>query len=111
MIAIPHTLLTSASGAGGSGSPASLLFLAMFVFILYFFMIRPQAKKAKDQRKFIEALEKGQRVITSGGIHGRIVQVDDRSVVVEVDKTCKIRVEKAMVSADFTEAGKEEKAG
>lgn len=103
-------LLTSAPGGSGGGNPGSLLFLGVFVFILYFFMIRPQAKKAKDQRNFTETLEKGQRIITSGGIHGRIVQVDERSVLLEVDKGFKIRVEKAMVSADFSQTDKEDKA-
>ncbi len=102
-------LLTTASGAGG-GNPGSLLFLGVFVFILYFFMIRPQAKKAKEQRNFTESMEKGQRVITSGGIHGRIVQVDERSVLLEVDKGFKIRVEKGMISADFSQTTTEEKS-
>jgi preprotein translocase subunit YajC len=100
-------LLTTAPGGAGGGNPASLLFLAVFVFILYFFMIRPQAKKAKEQRTFIDGLEKGQRVVTSGGIHGRILQVDEGSVLLEVDKGFKIRVEKTMISSDFSRTGSE----
>jgi preprotein translocase subunit YajC len=103
-------LLTTAPSGGGGGNPGSLLFLAVFVFILYFFMIRPQAKKAKEQRNFTESLEKGQRVITSGGIHGRIVQVDERSVLLEVDKGLKIRVEKGMISGDLSQTDSEEKS-
>ncbi len=100
-------LLLSSSDSSGSGT-TSLLFLAMFVFVLYFFMIRPQAKKAKEQKNFIQNLEKGQRVVTSGGVHGRISQMDDRTLLLEVDKNVKIRVERNMVSVDFTKAIAEE---
>jgi preprotein translocase subunit YajC len=97
-------LLTSASGSSSGGGTTSLLFLGMFVLILYFFMIRPQAKKAKEQKSFIDSIEKGQRVVTSGGIHGRIAQVDDRTVLIEVDKNVKIRVERSMISVDFSKS-------
>ncbi len=96
-------LLMSSSGTS-SGGPTSLLFLAAFIFILYFFMIRPQAKKAKEQRQFIDGIEKGQRVVTSGGLHGRVVQVDEKSLLIEVDKNVKVRIERSMVSMDFTKA-------
>lgn len=101
-------LLTTASGSSSGGGYTSLLFLAMFVFILYFFMIRPQAKKAKEQRSFIDSIQKGQRVVTTGGVHGRVVQVEDRTVLLEVDKNVKIRVERSMVSVDFSKSVQEE---
>jgi preprotein translocase subunit YajC len=94
-------LLTAPSGGSGS-STTSLLFLAVFIMILYFFMIRPQAKKAKEQRGFIDSIQKGQRVVTSGGIHGRVVQTDDRTLLLEIDKNVKIRIERSMVSVDFS---------
>ena len=106
---LAFVLLTTSAGSSGGG-PTSLIFLAMFVFILYFFMIRPQAKKAKEQRSFIDSIEKGQRIVTSGGIHGRVVQVDDKTLLVEVDKNIKIRIERSMVSVEFTKALGEESA-
>ncbi len=64
-------------------SPVSLLFWVAIIAIFYFFMIRPQTKKAKEARKFREALEKGTRVVTIGGIHGKVVEIQDKVVVVD----------------------------
>jgi preprotein translocase subunit YajC len=68
--------------------------------VFYFFMIRPQQKKAKDAKKFRESLEKGSKVVTIGGIHGRVVEVNDTTVLLEVDNSVKIRFEKSAIAMD-----------
>lgn len=88
---------------GGPDMGFFLMMIAMFV-VIYFFMIRPQSKKAKDQKKFIEEIKKGDRVVTIGGIHGKISRVDDDSFLIDVDANTKLRIEKSVISMEFTKA-------
>ena len=74
----------------------------MFV-IVYFFMIRPQAKKAKEQENFIKELSKGDKIITGSGIHGRIMKIEENIVTLEVYKNTYINVEKSAVSKDLSD--------
>ena len=67
------------------------------------FMIRPQVKKSKDQKKFNEALKKGDRVVTIGGIHGKVGEVKEATVTIEVEGGVKLKVEKTAVSMDFSQ--------
>ena len=72
--------------------------------ILYFFMIRPQQKKAKDQKKFTEEIKKGDYVVTIGGVHGRIAEMEDDTILVEVERGARIRFSKSAVSMESTKA-------
>lgn len=93
-----NTLLLQA-GAGGGGY-TQFIMLGGMIAIFYFFFIRPQQKKQKDQKKFIEAIKKGDQVVTMGGIHGKISSVEESVVVLEVDKGSKIVIEKSSISLD-----------
>ena len=79
---------------------ANFLPMLLIIVVFYFFMIRPQMKKAKDHKKYVEELKKGDRVITTAGIHGRIVDLNDTTFVVEVESGAKLRFEKSAVSLD-----------
>ena len=88
-------------------SPATIQQILMFglIFVVfYFFMIRPQIKKQKDQKKFVEELKKGDKVVTTAGIHGRIVEVTDTIVTVDVDGGVKMRFEKSAISLEASKA-------
>lgn len=74
--------------------------MGLLMVVFYFFMIRPQQKKAKEARKFREALQKGAKVVTIGGIHGKVVEVAETTVLVEVDSNVKLRFEKSAISPD-----------
>lgn len=75
------------------------------VFVMYFFMIRPQQKKAKEQKKFAEAIGTGDRIVTTSGIHGKIVRTnDDGTILVEVDRNTNITMERQVISMDMTQA-------
>jgi len=74
-----------------------IMFLAIFL-IFYFLIIRPQQKRAREHRKLIESLKKGDKVITSSGIHGKVVGLDDKTVLLEVDDGVKIKFEKAAIA-------------
>ncbi|HEX8299263.1 MAG TPA: preprotein translocase subunit YajC, partial [Rubricoccaceae bacterium] len=80
---------------GGSMLP---LFAALFL-VMYFTMIRPQARAAKAHRALVEGLQKGDRVVTQGGIHGTLTRVDDTTVVMSVEDGTRIRVERSRVAA------------
>lgn len=77
-----------------------LLSMLLIVVVFYFFMIRPQMKKAKDHKKFVAELKKGDKVITTAGIHGRIVDLNETTIVLETEGGGKIRFEKAAVSLE-----------
>ena len=89
-------LLQAAAGAKGAGWTNMVMLLLIFV-IFYFFMIRPQTKRQKEIKKFQDSLENGKTVITQGGIYGRIREVKDNYVLVEIADGVKIRVNKNMV--------------
>ena len=93
MLTLP---IAQAAPGGLFGNP--LLLLAVLFLVMYFTMIRPQAKQAKAHRALVEGLTKGDRVVTMGGIHGQIRQVDEKTVLVEVDGGTKLRVDKGKVA-------------
>ena len=80
----------------------SVLPLLLIIVVFYFFMIRPQLKKSKEQKKYREELKKGDKVITIGGIHGKIIEVNDKTFVIEVEGGSKLKIERAAVSMEFS---------
>lgn len=86
-------------GQEGSGL-MSFLPLVLIVLVFYLFFIRPQMKKSKDQRKFREAIKKGDKIITIGGIHGKIIEVQEKTFTIEVEGQNRLRVEKSAVAMD-----------
>lgn len=67
------------------------------ILVFYFFMIRPQQKKAKQEKEFRESLKKGDKIVTIGGMHGRIVSIEDDGIFVEVDNGVKLKFDKAAI--------------
>ena len=94
-------ILLQEQGAGGFGIEQMLMFGAIFV-VFYFFMIRPQMKKQKEQKKFREALVKGNKVVTIGGVHGKIEEVKEDVVIITVEGGNKLKIEKAAIAKEFT---------
>ncbi len=93
------------------GSPYSMMVMMGLLFVVfYFFMIRPQQKKAKDARKFRDALQKGARVVTIGGLHGKVAEVTDKTVLIEAADGVKLRFEKSAIAMDGTMQLNEETA-
>jgi preprotein translocase subunit YajC len=79
----------------------NILFLVGFGLIFYFFMWRPQAKRAKDHKNLIAGLAKGDEVITAGGIIGKVVRLTDDYVVLEVNEGTELKFQKAHVAAEL----------
>ncbi len=82
----------------------SFLPLLLIVVVFYFFMIRPQMKRQKEVRKFREGLAKGDKVVTTGGIYGKIVEVKETTIILEIAKDVNIKVDKNGVIKDMTDA-------
>ena len=80
--------------------------IALIFVVFWLFFIRPQNKKQKEEQKFREALQKGDDVVTIGGIHGKVVEVKETTVLVSVDSNVKIEVEKSAISASPVAAAK-----
>ncbi|HBG40697.1 MAG TPA: preprotein translocase subunit YajC [Porphyromonadaceae bacterium] len=93
-----NILLQAAGGAGG-GMGASLIMMVAIIAIFYFFMIRPQQKKQKEVEKARNAINVGDKVVSAGGIHGRVKEVGDTWFLVEVADGVKMKFEKSSVYA------------
>jgi len=93
-------------GASGSaaGSFAAFVPLILMFVIFYFLLIRPQQKKTKQHREMIASLKKGDRVITSGGIHGRITSLDDSTMTVEIADKVRVKINRGNMAALLSSA-------
>lgn len=97
------SLLDGTVGAAGSASSTSQLLSTFVPFVLiiaifYFFLIRPQNKKQKETEKMINALKKGDKVVTIGGIHGVVSSTKEKTVIVKVDDNCKIEFSRSAIA-------------
>ena len=81
----------------------SFLPLLLIIVVFYFFMIRPQVKRQKETRKFREALKKGDKVVTTGGIYGKIIEVKETTSILEVSKDVQIKVDKNGIIKDMSD--------
>jgi preprotein translocase, yajC subunit len=92
------TILLQAQTQGAGGSMwSTILMFALLIVVFYFFLIRPQSKRQKEVRKFQDSLENGKSVITQGGIYGKIKEVKDNYVILEIAEGIKIKVNKNML--------------
>ncbi len=82
------------------GSWMSFLPLILIFVVMYFFMLRPQMKKQKDVRNFRDAVKKGDAVMTVSGVHGKVIEVKDTTVILEIAPNVKIKVEKSGIIAN-----------
>ena len=93
-----------AAQGGQGGGMMMLLMLALIFVVMWLFMIRPQQKRQKELNNFRDSLKKGDKVVTVGGIYGTVLEVNDNKVMLEIDKDVRIKVDKASLVKDFSEA-------
>jgi preprotein translocase subunit YajC len=97
--------LLQAQPQGPFGGMTSIIFMGMIILVFWLFFIRPQAKKQKQQKKFIEELQKGDKIVTIAGIHGTVNKVnEDGTINLEVSPGSYIKIEKSAVSMEWTNA-------
>ena len=93
-------------GGDGGGSLVSTLIMFGAIFLIFYFMIiRPQQKKAKERNKLLSNLEKGDKIITSGGVHGIIAGLDEKTVLVQVSDNLKMKIERSAITTVTAKKG------
>ena len=89
----------AAGGSSGSGSPMSLIFMIIAIFaVMYFLMIRPQQRQKKQHQSMLSQISKGDKIVTSGGLHGTIAGVKDTSVIVKIADNVKVELNRSAIS-------------
>jgi len=97
-------LLMGAPANGAEQNPImTFLPMILIIVVFYFFMIRPQMKKQKEVTAFRNSLAKGDKVVTTGGIYGKIIELKDNTVLLQVDDNVKLRVDKAALVRDMSD--------
>ena len=97
-------VLQDAAAAAPKGSGASMWIMLILIFVvMWLFMIRPQRKQQKALQEFRDSLAKGSKVVTAGGIYGTVVEIKEKTLLIEVDKDVKIKVDKNSVVKDYSD--------
>ncbi len=96
-------LQAQAGQQSGGGMGSFLIMMVLIFVVMYFLMIRPQQKKQKELVKFRDSLQKGDKVVTIGGIYGTVAEIKERVVLLEVDNNVKIRVDKSSLVKDISD--------
>lgn len=105
-----HTFLAMApqgGQSGGGGMFSTLIFFALIFVIFYFMILRPQQKRAKERQKMLDSVKKGDKVVTSGGMHGKVVNVDEKTVLLDVGDNMKLKFDRTAINAVTREASGE----
>lgn len=101
---ITNFITLDAAAAADNSGMINILMIVALIAIFYFFMIRPQQKKQKEIRKFREAIKVGDRVVTAGGIYGKVVKIKQTAFCIEISKDVVITIDKASVYPSATDA-------
>ena len=103
-------LMAPQDGASSSGNWSTMILMVGVFVVMYFFMIRPQSKKAKDQKTFIENIAKGAKIVTVSGVHGRISKVnEDGTLDIDIANNTTITMERSGISMEMTKTRQEAK--
>jgi preprotein translocase subunit YajC len=96
------------NGGGGGGSMYSTIIMFGAIFLIFYFMIiRPQQKRAKEREKLLSNLQKGDKVVTSSGLHGTIVNIDEKTVLLQVSDNVKLKYERSAIATIIPSGTKE----
>jgi preprotein translocase subunit YajC len=109
MTTIVSNILLMAPPSGSGSNLYSLLPLLLIVVVFYFFMIRPQMKRQKELVTYRNSLQKGDKVVTTGGIYGRISEVNEQTILLEIDNNVRIKVDKTAVIKDPSDLAAQQK--
>jgi len=87
-----------AGGSGGGGFISTIIMFGAIFLIFYFMIIRPQQKKAKERDKLLSNLQKGDKVVTSGGLHGTIAGIEEKTILLQVSDNVKMKFERSAIT-------------
>lgn len=88
----------SQGGQGGGDFMTTILMFAVIIAIFYFMILRPQQKRQKERKKLLESMKKGDKVVTAGGLHGTIVGIEDKTLLLQIAENVKVKVERSSIS-------------
>ncbi|MDR3667623.1 MAG: preprotein translocase subunit YajC [Ignavibacteriaceae bacterium] len=97
------------TGAGGGSMVSTIVMFGAIFLIFYFMIIRPQQKRAKEREKLLSSIEKGDKVITSGGVHGMVAGVEEKTILLQVTENVKLKVERSAIATIINKDIKEVK--
>lgn len=92
--------LLEATGTQGGSNYSFILMIGLMILVMYFFMWRPESKRRKQMQEFRDSLKKGDKVITAGGIYATVKEIQETTLLIEVDSNVTLRIDKNMVVAD-----------
>jgi len=98
-------------GGSGGGFMGTLIMFSLIILIFYFMILRPQQKRQKDRAKLLEGVKKGDKIVTVGGMHGTVIGVEEKSVLVQVAEGVKLKFERSAVSSVSRDGEGEGKTG
>ncbi|MBR6929315.1 MAG: preprotein translocase subunit YajC [Bacteroidales bacterium] len=98
-------LQDQAQAPQGGSMYSSLIFIVLLIVVFWLFFIRPQSKKAKEEQKFRDGLQKGDKVVTIGGFHGKVTEVKDTTVMISLAPNMEVEVEKTALVKDGSRVG------
>lgn len=112
MQSVLQTVMLQAAPAQPGGGLMTFLFPVLMIVVLYFFMIRPQAKRAKEQKKFADSMNNGEQIVTTSGIHARINRAnEDGTIQIEVSRGTFMTIERSAISMEMTAAARKKAEG
>ena len=92
-------LMTPQGGNGGGGMFSTVIMFSLIILIFYFLILRPQQKRQKERTKLLEGVQKGDKIVTVGGMHGTVVGLEEKTVLVQVAENVKLKFERTAVSS------------
>lgn len=100
MVETLYAMGTTGSGGQGGNAFVSMLPIILIIAIMYLLILRPQAKKQKERQRMLDAVKKGDDIVTAGGIHGKVVGVknDDKELIIKVDDNVKLTIDRSAVA-------------
>jgi len=104
-----HVFGMAPQGQGGGGFISTLFMFSLIILIFYFMILRPQQKRSKERQKLLGGVKKGDKIVTIGGLHGSVIGVDEKTLLVQVADNVKLKFEKSAVSTITREGDAEEK--
>jgi preprotein translocase, YajC subunit len=104
-----NILLMAPAGGGQGGAYQGLIMMVLIIAVFYFFMIRPQMKRQKELVKYRSSLQKGDKVVTTGGIYGKIHEVNEQTIILEVDNNVHIKIDKSAIIRDPADLAAQQK--
>jgi len=105
----PFLLMAQPADQGGASPISTIVLFGSIIAIFYFMIIRPQQKRAKERQRMLDAVKKGDKIVTSGGIYGKVAGMDDKTLLIEIADNVKVKVDKSAVGAVLSESDSDKK--